>query len=182
MRDQLQHPQNWNNTRNKHLTKHDSNDDVDLDNCVVHTGALSDARRAQSSTLDVISHLIGSRSESCHKHLHSHPWAHLLDSPLPFYFYLFFPVFSFYLLHSELYPELDNPIVMESLCYPANKGNDDAYDVSTSLTERTGRPVIIDRSQKSQGKINALNNMDCVPSNVQSSSRSCMLTMEQGNL
>ena len=27
----------WNNTRNKHLTKHDSNDDVDLDNCVVHT-------------------------------------------------------------------------------------------------------------------------------------------------
>ena len=56
-------------------------------------------------------------------HLHSHPWAHLLDSPLPFYFYLFFPVFSFYLLHSELYPELDNPIVMESLCYSANKGS-----------------------------------------------------------
>ena len=27
----------WNNTRNKHLTKHDTNDDVDLDNCVVHT-------------------------------------------------------------------------------------------------------------------------------------------------
>ena len=27
----------WNNTRNKHLTKFDTNDDVDLDNCVVHT-------------------------------------------------------------------------------------------------------------------------------------------------
>ena len=46
----------------------------------------------------------------------------------------FFPVFSFYLLHSELYSELDNLIVMESLCYSANKGSDDAYDVSTSLT------------------------------------------------
>ena len=63
-----------------------------------------------------------------------HPWTHLLDSPPPFYFYLFFPVFSFYLLHSELYPELDNPIVMESLCYSANNWSDDAYDVSTSLT------------------------------------------------
>ena len=27
----------WNNTRNMHFTKHDTNDDVDLDNCVVHT-------------------------------------------------------------------------------------------------------------------------------------------------
>ena len=27
----------WNNTRNKHFTKHDTNDDVDLDTCVVHT-------------------------------------------------------------------------------------------------------------------------------------------------
>ena len=32
-------------------------------------------------------------------------------------------------------PELDNPIVMGRLCYSANKGSDDAYDVSTSLTE-----------------------------------------------
>ena len=31
-------------------------------------------------------------------------------------------------------PELDNLIVMESLCYSGNKGSDDAYDVSTSLT------------------------------------------------
>ena len=42
--------------------------------------------------------------------------------------------FSFYYLHCELYPELVNPIVMESLCYPANKESEDAYDVSTSLT------------------------------------------------
>ena len=42
--------------------------------------------------------------------------------------------FSLYFLHSELYPELDNPIVMESLCYSASKGSLDAYDVSTSLT------------------------------------------------
>ena len=39
------------------------------------------------------------------------------------------------LVHSsQAYPELDNLIVMESLCYSANKGSDDAYDVSTSLT------------------------------------------------
>ena len=92
------------------------------------------ARRAHSFTPgDVVSHLIGSSPESCHNHLHSHPWRTLFDSLLPFYFYLFLPVFSFYLLHSELYPELDNPIVMESLCYSANKESEDAYDVSTSL-------------------------------------------------
>ena len=92
------------------------------------------ARRAHSSTLHVISHLIGSSSESHHNHLHSHPWRTLFDSLLPFYFHLFFPVFSFHVLHSELYSELDNPIVMESLCYSANKESEDAYDVSTSLT------------------------------------------------
>ena len=43
--------------------------------------------------------------------------------------------FSVYFLHSELYSELDNPIVMESLCYSANKESEDAYDVSTSFTE-----------------------------------------------
>ena len=93
------------------------------------------ARRAHSFTLDVVSHLIGSSPESFHNHLHSHPWAHLFDSLLPFYFHLLLPVFSFYLLHSELYPELDNPIVLESLCYSANKGSEDAYDVSTSLAK-----------------------------------------------
>ena len=81
------------------------------------------ARRAHSSTLDdVISQFIGSSPESFHNHLQCHPWAHLFDSLLPFYPYLFFPVFSSYLLHSELCLQLDNPIVKESLCYSANKG------------------------------------------------------------
>ena len=94
------------------------------------------AHGAHSCTpVHVVSHLIGSRSESCHEHLHSDPWAHLLESPLPFYFHLFFSVFffSFHFLHSELCPELDNLIVMESLCSSANKGSD-TYDVSTYLT------------------------------------------------
>ena len=34
-------------------------------------GAFSRARRAHSFSLDVVSYLIGSRSESCHKHLHT---------------------------------------------------------------------------------------------------------------
>ena len=33
----------------------------------------------------------------------------------------------------------------------------------TQTFERLKRPVIIDRSQRSQGKTNALNNIDCVP-------------------
>ena len=37
-------------------------------------------------------------------------------------------------MHCELYSELDNLIAMESLSYSANKGRDDAYDVSASLT------------------------------------------------
>ena len=99
------------------------------------TPCVERARRAHSFTLDVVSHLIGSSPESFHNHLHSHPWAHLYDSHLPFYFYLFLPVsFFFYLLHSELYPELDNPIVMEILFHSANKESEVAYDVSTSLT------------------------------------------------
>ena len=94
------------------------------------------AHSAHSCTVgDVVSHLIGSRFESWHQHFHSHPWGHLLESLFLFYFHQSFPVFfsSFHLLHCELYPELDNLIVMESLCYSANKRSDDAYDVSTSL-------------------------------------------------
>ena len=41
--------------------------------------------------------------------------------------------------------------------------------------ERTGWSVFIDRSQKSQGKTNALNNIDCVPTNVQSSHQEALL-------
>ena len=68
-------------------------------------------------------------------HLHSHPWAHLFESLLLFYFHLSFPVFfSFHLLHCELYSELDNLIAMQILRTSANKGSNDAYDVHTSLT------------------------------------------------
>ena len=86
---------------------------------------LSHLMSSHTSLAQVLSFII------CHPR--SYAWAHLLYSFLPFYFYLLFPVFSFHVLHSGLYPELDNPIVMESLCYSANKGSD-VYDVSTSLT------------------------------------------------
>ena len=51
----------------------------------------------------------------------------------------------------------------------------------TQTTERTVRPVIIDRSHKSQGKINALKNIDCVPSNVQSSHQEALLYVFEDN-
>ena len=89
-----------------------------------------------------LSHLMSSHTSlaqvlSLFTFIHGHhPGAPSLTRFSLFYFYLFFPVFSFsvYFLHSELYSELDNPIVMESLCYSANKESEDAYDVSTSLT------------------------------------------------
>ena len=45
----------------------------------------------------------------------------------------------------------------------------------TQTSDRTGRPVDTERSQKSQGKINVLKNIDCVPSNVQSSHQEALL-------
>ena len=51
----------------------------------------------------------------------------------------------------------------------------------TQTTERPGRPVIMDRSQRSQGKTNALNNIDCVPSNVQSSHQETLLYVFEDN-
>ena len=47
--------------------------------------------------------------------------------------------------------------------------------------QRDGRPVIIDKSQRSQGKINVLNNIDCVPSNVQSSHQEALLYVFEDN-
>ena len=35
------------------------------------------------------------------------------------------------------------------------------WTLTIPTSERPGRPIIIDRSQRSQGKINALNNIDC---------------------
>ena len=51
----------------------------------------------------------------------------------------------------------------------------------TQTTERTRQLVIIDRGQKSQGKINVLNNIDCVPSNVQSSHEEALLYVFEDN-
>ena len=46
---------------------------------------------------------------------------------------------------------------------------------TTQTTERPGRPITIDNSQRSHGKTNALNNIDCVPSNDQSSHQEALL-------
>ena len=51
----------------------------------------------------------------------------------------------------------------------------------TQTTERTERPVDTERSQKSQGKINVLKNIDCVPSNVQSSHQAALLYVFEDN-
>ena len=51
----------------------------------------------------------------------------------------------------------------------------------TQSTERTGRLVIINRSQKSQGKINVLSNIDCVLSNAQSSHQEALLCVFEDN-
>ena len=51
----------------------------------------------------------------------------------------------------------------------------------TQTTEITVRPVIIDKSQKSQGKINVLNNIDYVPSNVQFSRQEALLYVFEEN-
>ena len=51
----------------------------------------------------------------------------------------------------------------------------------TQTTERTGRPVDTERSQKSQVKINVLNNIDSVPSHVQSSHQEALLHVFEEN-
>ena len=51
----------------------------------------------------------------------------------------------------------------------------------THTTERTVRPVVTERSQKSQGKINVMNHIDCVPSNVQSARQEASLYVFEDN-
>ena len=48
---------------------------------------------------------------------------------------------------------------------------DSVFGSVSQISDRTGRPVNVDvkRNQKSQGKINVMENIDSVPSNVQSS-------------
>ena len=48
-------------------------------------------------------------------------------------------------------------------------------------SDRTGRPVDVKRNQKSQGKINVMENIDSVPSNVQSSRQEALLYVFEDN-
>ena len=48
-------------------------------------------------------------------------------------------------------------------------------------TERPVRPVKIDKSQRSQGKTNVLNDIDRVPSNVQFSHQEALLYVFEDN-
>ena len=68
-------------------------------------------RRGHSFTLDVVSHLIGSRSEFLSQ---TSPQSSMGAPSLSLLSHL---------LHSDLHPELDNPMVMESLCFSTNKEN-----------------------------------------------------------
>ena len=52
---------------------------------------------------------------------------------------------------------------------------------TTQTTERPGRPVVFDKSQRSQGKTNVLNNIDCIPSNVQFSHQEALLYVFEDN-
>ena len=51
----------------------------------------------------------------------------------------------------------------------------------TQTTERTERLSDTERSQNSQGVINVLNNIDCVPSNVQSARQEALLYVFEDN-
>ena len=51
----------------------------------------------------------------------------------------------------------------------------------SQISDRTGRPVDTERKQKFQGKINVLNNIDSVPSNVQSSRQKVLLYVFEDN-
>ena len=77
----------------------------------------------------------GTSPESFHNHLHGHIHGRTSSIRLSLSTSTCSSLsFSVHLLHSELYPELDNLVVIESLCYSANKGSDDANDVSTFFT------------------------------------------------
>ena len=52
---------------------------------------------------------------------------------------------------------------------------------TTQNHDRTERPVIIDKSQRSQGMINVLNHFDCAPSNVQFSHQEALLYVLEDN-
>ena len=64
----------------------------------------------------------------------------------------------------------------------------DLWDLNVSVLgnmiqtpERLGRPVVNDKDQRSQGMTNVLNNIDCVPSNFQSSHQEALLYVFEDN-
>ena len=63
-----------------------------------------------------------------------HPWRTLLDSTSPLFLYFSFLPFSVYFLYSELFLELDNPIVMASLRDSAAYESEDTLNSSHSYT------------------------------------------------
>ena len=51
----------------------------------------------------------------------------------------------------------------------------------SQISDRTGRPVDVERNQKSQGKINVMEKIDSVPSNVKSSRQEALLYVFEDN-
>ena len=77
---------------------------------------------------------------------------------------------------------LDNGLRLDGL--PALELWDLIVSVFRSLSQisdRTGRPLHVKRNQKSQGKINVMENIDSVPSNVQSSRQEALLYVFEDN-
>ena len=55
------------------------------------------------------------------------------------------------------------------------------FESVSQMPDRTGRHVNVKRNQKSQGKINVIENMHSVPSNVQSSRQEALLYVFEDN-
>ena len=53
--------------------------------------------------------------------------------------------------------------------------------ITIQIPERPGRPVVTDKNQRSRRMTNVLNNIDCVPSNVQSSHQQALLYVFEDN-
>ena len=85
-------------------------------------------------TLDVVSHLIGSSSESFHNHLHTihgAPFSTRFSPSTSTCSSLSFPSTSF---TPSCTLSSSTRSSWKALCYSANEESEDAYDVSTSLT------------------------------------------------
>ena len=92
------------------------------------------------------SHTHGSSSEQSHCFPRSYSWRVLFDSTSPFFLYFSFLSFSVYFLHTELFLELDNPVVMASLRYSAA---DESEDTLNAFSHRLwAQPPDLRRAQR----------------------------------